>query len=405
MAMTGQRFSTRSNSVAKIDSSLSWLAPDQEAAATPSDGVGARCPIFINGRFLTQKTTGVQRFARELVTALNGDLAKGGADPLDVTLLAPAGTAKPVGLPHIGFQAVGARQGHAWEQWDLFRAARGGFLVNLANSGPVLHRRQITVIHDAAVYRAPSNYSLAYRTFHRTLGHLLARRSAFGTVSAFSRDELVDVLGVQADDILVIPNGFDHVLSAEADHRIMDRLQLRHRPYFLFVGSLTPAKNLARAIEAFRQLGAGVATFVIVGSIDRAVFQGAATKTSPDVILAGRLNDQEMVALYRNALALVFPSLYEGFGLPPLEAMALGCPVIASRIPPVQEVCGDAALYFDPRDSRAMSKCMGLVLARQSLRSEMSRQGLGRIQRFAWHQSARRLVEFLEMHSVDDGLK
>ncbi len=353
--------------------------------------------MIINGRFLTQRTTGVQRFARQLVLALDVELQLSDcrAAGLSFTLLAPRGTEPPAGLSRIRFRTVGSRRGHSWEQWDLYRTSRRATLVNLANSGPLLHPRQVTVIHDAAVYRAPSNYSLAYGILHRTLGRLLARRSRIATVSEFSNSELSAVLRLRKQDILIIPNSHDHILEIKPDDGALDRLMVGDRPYFLFVGSLTPNKNLGRAIQAFSLLGRSDAALVLIGATEQAVFRDKAAEAPANVIMPGRLNDAEIVALYRHAVALVFPSLYEGFGIPPLEAMALGCPVVASSIPPVREVCGEAALYFDPLDPWDIARGMKRVLTDQTLRAEMVDKGRERSATFAWSNSARRLLDWL----------
>jgi glycosyltransferase involved in cell wall biosynthesis len=368
------------------------MAVDSVFATRHAQGDGA---VYINGRFLTQNITGVQRFAREMVMALDTEL--GGADgtPLPFTLLAPAGTPPPCGLSRIGFRAIGSRRGHLWEQWDLWRASRRGFLINLANGGPVLHRRQITFIHDAAVYRTGENFSPLYRTLHRGLGRLLARRSRLGTVSAFSRNELGEVLGLPPEDILVIPDGHDHILAISPEDGVLDRLRLRQRSYFLFVGSPTANKNLARAVAAFLLLERPDTAFVIVGATRERVFRAGLSDVPSSVVLPGRLNDGEICALYRHATALVFPSLYEGFGIPPLEAMALGCPVAASRIPPVQEVCADAALYFDPLDTEDMATRMAQLLADGDLRNDLISKGAMRLPRFAWRQSAQALARYV----------
>jgi glycosyltransferase involved in cell wall biosynthesis len=350
--------------------------------------------IFINGRFLTQKITGVQRFAREIVTALDRVAAERDAAPA-FTLVAPQGTPAFPGLSRIRFLAFGTRRGHVWEQIDLPRAARGGILVNLGPSGPLFKKRQITVIHDAAVFRSPENYSLAYGTVHRTLGRILSRRSRIATVSGFSRWELAELLRLREEDIAVIPNGHEHILAIAPDDGVLDRLALRARPYFIFVGSTTPNKNLARAIDGFAAIGRPDAAFVIVGGGQKAVYRGGIGETPPNVILPGRLSDGEIVALYRHAAALVFPSLYEGFGLPPLEAMALGCPVIASRIPPVEEVCGDAALYVDPYDEKEIAARMKEILGSETLRADLTEKGARRCSLFSWQNSARKLADLV----------
>jgi glycosyltransferase involved in cell wall biosynthesis len=350
--------------------------------------------LYINGRFLTKAITGTQRFAWEILRSLDDVLPK--EVPFnEVKILAPQGTTAPTGLARISFATVGRLQGHVWEQRELFRASRHGFLLNFCNSGPVLHPHQLTVIHDALVYRMPENYSRLYGGVHRTLGHILARRSKIATVSAFSRRELAATFRLNEAEIPIFPNGHEHSLGIEAEFQVLDRLGVQERPFFLFVGSPAPNKNLARALEAFSRLQRSEIAFVIVGAAKSNVFAPANLVLSPNVIMPGRLSDGEIVALYRRAVALVFPSLYEGFGIPPLEAMTLGCPVVAARIPPVEDVCGDAALYFDPMDPSAIAARMRDVIDQPSVRARLKEQGNMRFGRFSWAESSKAVYEIL----------
>jgi glycosyltransferase involved in cell wall biosynthesis len=348
--------------------------------------------IFINGRFLTKTNlTGVQRFEREIVWALDGVL-QGQNNAREFILIAPEGTAPPPGLSRIKFQAMGKRGGHIWEQTDLRQATRGSFLVNLGATGVAFKKEQLTVIHDAAVYRYPQNYSFAYGAVHRLLGRILARTSRLGTVSEFSRRELSGILRVPEKEIVIIPNGYEHLQTIAPEEGIIDKLDLRNRSFFMFVGSTTPNKNLARAIEAFAALHRPDVAFVIVGGSQKAIYRSGIGETPGNVILPGRLSDGEIVALYRHAVALVFPSLYEGFGIPPLEAMVLRCPVMAARIPPVEEVCGPAVGYFNPLDVDDITARMKEVSGNENMRSSLIARGMARFPLFSWRMSAQKLL-------------
>src|ERR1700722_18167111 len=148
--------------------------------------------VFHNGRFLSQSLTGVQSYAAEMVRAMDRLLASGEASPAALRhaewqILVPPEASSRIDLEHVRVRVVGRRSGHAWDQIDLARAAWGGRLISLANSGPVLHRDQLVVIHDAQVFRRPDFFSFSYATAHRALGHLLARGATVATVSDFSR--------------------------------------------------------------------------------------------------------------------------------------------------------------------------------------------------------------------------
>jgi glycosyltransferase involved in cell wall biosynthesis len=351
--------------------------------------------IGFNGRFLTQSLSGVQRYSREMVKAVDR-LIQSEPDRLGRhrwRMWVPPGSAIDLKLCAISVEPVGHRGGHMWEQRDLLRAASGARLVNLGNSGPVLHRDKLVVIHDAAVFRTPANFGWRYRMAHRLLGRALARTGRIGTVSEFSRDELALVLGLRADAIVLARNGSDHFVDRKPDDSVIDALGLERGRYFLFVGSPAPNKNLAVLIKAFAQLDRAGAKVVIAGSLDRSVFGGDGAGAADGVVLAARRSDAEIAALYANATAHVFPSLYEGFGIPPLEAMASGCPVIASDIAVVREVCGDAASYFDPRDASALTRLLRAHWDVPQRSAEQRVVAAARVARLTWERSARALID------------
>ncbi|UFW91147.1 glycosyltransferase family 4 protein [Bradyrhizobium barranii] len=355
--------------------------------------------LSINGRFLSQSLTGVQRYAAEIVKAMDRLLASGEAPRqlLDAEwqILAPPNAQTLPGLRRIAIKQTGSLQGHAWDQIDLARAAAGTRLVSLANSGPVLHRDHLVVIHDAQVFRRPDFFSWRYLALHRTLGHLLARTATIATVSTFSRNELAEVLSLDPASIPVIANSAEHFATVAPDLSIIDKLRLAPHQFFLFVGSMTKNKNVDTAIRAAEQLGRADFPLVVVGGDNSKVFGGAATESRSGVVIAGRLKDEEIAALFSQAAAFVFPSLYEGFGVPPLEAMFFACPVIASSADAVRETCDDAAVYFDPLDADELSARMRerIELGRISpMEQEKQRQ---RLMTYSWAKSAAAMLEFL----------
>ncbi len=350
-----------------------------------------RHDVFLNGRFLTQKLSGVQRFGREMVRALDDLLS---ADPPRSrwSLVAPEGTVCDLPLRTISFRTAGPLRGHLWEQVTLARVAREGVLVNTGNSAPVLHERKIVVLHDAAVFRTPENFGAVYGLLHRMFGRLLVRRTRIGTVSAFSRDELARALPIDRDKVFVVPNGWEHIARVIPDDRIVERLGLAGTRFFVILGNAAPNKNVGRAIEAFDRLAAPDARLVLVGASGAGVFRPCdAGASSGGVVVAGRLSDAEVAGLLRQAVGLVFPSLYEGFGIPPLEAMAHRCPVVASDIPAVREVCREAAAYFDPVCGRSITAALEAALRRPRVRDAAAEPpGLTR---FSWSRSARTLLD------------
>lgn len=345
--------------------------------------------VFINGRFLSQPESGVQRYAEQVVRGLDRIAAQSGAA---FELLCPP-ESRSINAPHISQRIVGRGGGHRWEQWDFARAAWRGVALSLAMSGPLFHPRQLVVIHDAAVHRHPRHFSRVYGMAHRLLDRGLARRAMLATVSDFSRAELADVLGVRAESILLAPNGCDHVSAAEPTD-ILDRLGAGARPYFLTLGNLTPNKNLAVVGRALRRIDRPDVRVVAVGMTNGRVFGDMGLPDDPRLLFAGRLDDSDVRTLMAGARALLFPSRYEGFGLPPLEAMTSDCPVIASDIGAVREVCGDAAALFDCDDDRALASLMTAALSDTGRwRAERIAAGRGRASRYRWEQPVRVIAD------------
>lgn len=355
--------------------------------------------ISINGRFLTQPLTGVQRFAREMTRALDHRIASGAVPHAlkDVRwrLLAPGKAVDDLGLKAISVERFGSGPGHLWEQGPLFWRSRRDTLIGFGGSGPVLHGDQVVVIHDVTLFRHPASFGRGYRMFHGALGYLLTRRAKIGTVSNFSRKELAEVFRVPSAGIDVIYNATDHFAGLQPDDGVIAQLGLADTPFFLLVGTLKPNKNVEFAVRAFEALGAADHKLVVVGGTDPSVFRDIAPTSKGNLIFPGRLTDEEIAALQRRAVAFVFPSLYEGFGIPPLEAMMQGCPVLAADIPPVREACGDAVRYFDPLKTETLVEAMRTISADAPLRRELMQAGHDNAKRFSWDGSAVVLLNML----------
>lgn len=348
--------------------------------------------VYVNGKFTRQPTTGVQRVAGELLRAL--DALAPLADELRWVLLHPPGGGL-TGLRRIEQRAVGP-QGvplHAWEQVWLPLAARDGLLLNLSGGAPFFSGRIAALLHDAAVFDRPEAYSATFVAWYRHLFRRLARRAErLFTVSAFSRGRLAVALAVPEARLEVLANGADHLERVDADEGAIERLGLRGQRFLLAVGSANPTKNLAALVQAFASLRLPELRLVIVGGGNPRVFANDQAEIDPPgVIRTGPLGDAPLKALYGHALALAFPSLYEGFGLPPLEAMSVGCAVAVSNAASMPEVCGDAALYFDPHSVKSIAEALERIVADAALGDRLRRAGPGQAARFAWSASAARL--------------
>lgn len=341
--------------------------------------------IYLNGKFTAQRTTGVQRVASHLVQALDAQVTG------HWVLLCPPGAELPR-LQRIEVHTTGwvGMPLHLWEQLVLPVAARGGLLVNLAGAAPAFARRQACLLHDAAVFDHPEAYTRTFVAWYRWLfRRLAAHATRLLTVSDYSRERLALHLGLPAARIGFVPNGADHLDDVVPDADVLQSLGLHEVRYLLAVASANPTKNLAALIAAFARLPADPALrLVIVGGRNERVFTDATLADPPGVLRTGPQSDAQLKALYAGATALVFPSLYEGFGLPPLEAMACGCPVAAARAAAIPEVCGDAVLYFDPLSVDAISQALCQMLTDAPLRERLREVGQARAEAFRWQASA-----------------
>ncbi len=333
--------------------------------------------IAINGRYSLRRVTGVERYASEISKRL-GEVAR---------LIVPT-------------RALGLISGHIWEQMILpFRMRRGEILWSPANAGPWGVSRQVVTLHDASVFDHPEWFQPAFARWTRLSWRLLAKRvRVIITVSNFSCQRLMRYLRLTRSKIRVIPNGVGKPFEPQSPTAI-NRVKTKYgllQPYFLFVGTYEPRKNLATLFKAWEIFQARRSGFnlVLVGAGGR-VFARERWQVWPARSL-GYLPDQDLPAIYAGGIALVMPSLYEGFELTTLEAMACGTPVIASNTTSFPEVVGEAALLVNPLCAEEIAEAMCRVVDDPSLVAALRESALERAALFTWDRAAHQTLAVLE---------
>ncbi|MBB5444745.1 MULTISPECIES: glycosyltransferase family 1 protein [unclassified Paraburkholderia] len=351
----------------------------------------------INGKFTSQSITGVQRVAYELTRAMQMRAAPGDEPEVFV----PQNAVEPGALLKRQRRLPWLR-GTLWEQITLPIAARGVTLLSLCNTSPLFKQGQVVMVYDMAVYDVPQGFSKKFRLWYRICFALLPRTHPIVlTVSTFSKMRICHHLKIDESRVKVVAPGADHLDRIVADPSVLQRLELNRDAYCVIVGSLDPRKNLRGVLDAIVRLGhLGDVKFVIVGKKNPRIFSSTGVEHpvhSRQVVWAGFVSDAELKALYESAGCLVFPSLYEGFGLPPLEAMYCGCPVIASARTSIPEACGDAAMYCDATSADDIAAKIAQMMSDADLRQRYRGAGLLHAREFRWECAAQKVLEILDV--------
>ena len=350
--------------------------------------------IYVNARFLTQKLTGVQRFAIEI----SKELRK--LYPYDkLVFVCPYNVIQEKIAKELGVTIIGTHTGHLWEQIDLpnFLKKNGKpLLLNLCSTAPVLYSTKISTLHDITFIRFPNTFSWKFRLFYRAITPLICRGSKhIITVSEFSKSELSHFYNLPLESISVVYNAVTSSFCSEKKNKENDE-------YILAVSSLKENKNFPTIISAFLLLQKEIPNIklYLIGDLYSNSFNSMSEllkiiKENEHIKCLGRVDDSYLIECYNNAIAFIFPSLYEGFGIPPLEAQACGCPVVSSNSSSLVEVLKDSALFNDPMDINGFANNLRKLVKDVNLRNDLVKKGYVNVNRFSWKNSAQKIVDII----------
>jgi len=320
--------------------------------------------VLVNGRFLTRRVTGVERHGRAILRCIGGGYR----------------VERPT-------RALNGVMGHAWEQFILPRKLNPeSILWSPANTGPLMIRNQVLTVHDLSPLEHPEwfrrNFALWYRLF---LPVLVKRVRKVFTPSEYVKRKIMNRFEIK--DVIVTPNGVDRsVFHPGAKQSRYDLPEC----YVLFVGSIEPRKNLGALLQAWHAIKDDFKeTWLIIAGTGGRVFKPVElSHTIERVRFLGYVDDETLPGLYASATLFVLPSFDEGFGLPALEALACGTPVIVSNGGALPETIGDAGLISNLRNPDNLSTSMRQCLADKDLRLSLKEKGLARAELFSWQKTA-----------------
>lgn len=360
---------------------------------------GASRLISVNGRFLTQKIQGAQRYAHEVTRRL---LCMRGAD--EVRILMPRHPS-PVPREFAGAaRQVGRLRGHLWEQAELGSlAGENGLLWSPIGVGPIRAKRQVVTIHDVIHFQFPRWFGRKFRLWYSFVQSRLATSSRhIITVSEYSKATIIETLGVPEEKVSVVYHGVDDRfdIPAEADLERVRRKYDLPETFIMTLSALEPRKNLDRTVDAWLRLDRKERPpLIIAGGLGSsrvyASYDADSLRRHEDIRLTGYIPDEDLPALYGAASVFVYASLVEGFGLPPLEAMACGSTVVVSDTSAMKETHGGLAFTVDPESTESISDAIAKALDDTRGPERRREQSQEIKHRFDWAKTAQKTESIL----------
>lgn len=346
--------------------------------------------VVINARFLTQKTTGVQRYAIELCNHLPKYMIGE-----KIIFVAPRGHILNIKkIKEVKIEQFGNFKGHLWEQIDLvnfLRKKKNPILINFGGIGPIFYSNKITYIHDLAFKYFPETFSFLFQKTYNFFVPISAKNAVkVITVSNYVKKDIQD--NFKIPDVEVV---------YAAQTNVFKDLNLKRDKIILAVSSIDPRKNFNRLINAFLQINTDY----------KLIFVGAKSKSFSDInfnknhdnkniIFTGYLEDDALLKLYNTASIFIYASLFEGFGMPPLEAQACGCPCIVAKSTSLPEIYKDSVEYCDPFSIESIKRKLTLLIENKKVREDLRIKGFQNIKRFSWDKSANKLSSIIHKELI-----
>lgn len=335
--------------------------------------------IIVNTRNLSGHKTGVQRYTSSILQhwTLN-----------DYDIISPSAKEKSMGL-----------SGHLWEQFYIPKEInKNDLLWSPANTGPIMVKNQVITIHDTVPFDHPEWMSRKFTAWYKFMQPLIAKKAAhIITVSHFSKERIVENFKISEDRVSVIYNGITPV-SVE---NIKKANRWKSVNYLLTVGSVEPRKNISRLISAFieakKRLDPSLKLVIVGKKGSNSIFSSFNDLETRDyqdsIIFTGHVDDEELDNIYRNAKGFCYPSIYEGFGLPPLEALAYGVPVLTSNTTSMKELFTDKAILVDPFSIESIKSG---IIELFHLKNTVTLNGQAFAQSLTWEKTAKETLQLLK---------
>lgn len=340
--------------------------------------------VIINGRFLVHNVTGVERYAREILREIDNII-----EPGEMEIAIPPDALEIPDYKNIKTIQIGNLKNRLWEHitFPLYVLKNKAISLNLCNVAPLISPG-IVYIHDVKIKAKPHYFNKKFLIWYNLLFLNAAKRAKkIVTISEFSKAEILKYYNVQSDKICVIPCGWQHFERIDCNENALNSHGLESKKYFFSMSSLEPNKNFEWIVQVAKRNPKDI--FVVSGSVNSSVFSSTLElKPLNNVKFLGYVSDEDAKVLMRECKAFLYPTFYEGFGIPPLEAMSMGSRVIVSDNPCMKEVLEEAAIFIDPYQ---------YDVDINTLLEERSIVTFSPLEKYSWVESANKLLSLVRM--------